>query len=1003
MASINNNVPMDPKMNLNYYLNKYMSDDDFANNPLKLLDIDSPYYEIEDLKTNMNSDNSTENDFEYTSVHLNIQSLPAKFDRLKLLISELHEQRIDLDFILICETFLTDNIAQQYHIPGYNLVYKNRHNIARGGVAIYIKTKYNIKMRDDLAIFNSGIFESIFIEVQLNNFNAIVGEIYRVPNTNEIQTIHMYESIIKKLQDYKKNIIIGTDQNFDFIKIDQYKNTEELLHLFLCNGLVPTITKPTRITHKSATLIDNIYVQINNKTNIQSGILCVDISDHLPIIMCVGSTQREPRNKPIILKMRQFNESTIADISNAICGTDWQYLDAMDINTAYADFSVVLNNVISRMAPEKVIKIPAKRVIRDPWMTRGLITSSRTLNKLHTTKIKKDKTHPSHIKYIKYRNLYNQMKRKAKLTYYNELFHKYQYNLKKTWGVINSLIGRTNDKTAISDSFKINNENITDPNKIANEFCNFFTNVGITYANEIPKSKFTHHHYMQNKVQTNMFMAPTDPYEIIKIIDTLKRKNSTGHDNISSSLIKDIKHVIAQPLTILINKSLQNGAVPDSLKLAKVIPIYKSKNRVLLNNYRPISLLPAFSKILEKIVHKRLYQFLLSKTLFYPSQYGFRPQHSTNHAVHEFVDDTIASFDNKEHTIGIFLDLSKAFDTIDHKILISKLEWYGIRGKALDWFRSYLDNRKQYVQYKDSKSVVSTIPCGVPQGSVLGPLLFIVYTNDLPNSLSNCKTILFADDTTIYLSSTDITYLYRSANQDLETLTEWFRSNKLSLNVGKTHYVLFSHHHIDIPENLTIKIGKEIIERKDTVKFLGMYIDLKLEWHDHIKYVKNKITSSLYAMRKVKHILATDHLLTLYYSLVYPYIDYGITLWGTTHKTYVQRIFTMQKKAIRIIAGAKYNEHTDPLFKRFNILKLSDIYEIKISKYMFALNKGTLPKPLINTITLNSTVHTHNTRNLNNPHIQSRRTNMAGRSIRHKGPVVWYKIPDDIKKSITIK
>jgi hypothetical protein len=188
----------------------------------------------------------------------------------------------------------------------------------------------------------------------------------------------------------------------------------------------------------------------------------------------------------------------------------------------------------------------------------------------------------------------------------------------------------------------------------------------------------------------------------------------------------------------------------------------------------------------------------------------------------------------------------------------------------------------------------------------------------------------------------------------------------------KTHYVLFSQKHIEIPENLNIIIGKEIIEQKYTVIFLGMYFDLKLEWHDHIKYVKNKITSSLYAMSKVKNILATDPLLTLYYSLIYPYIDYGITLWGTTHKTYVQRIFTLQKKAVRIIAGAKYNEHTDPLFKRLKILKLNDIYEVKISKYMFEFNKCTLPSPLINTITLNSNVHTHNTRNLNNPHFQSK-------------------------------
>ena len=192
-------------------------------------------------------------------MHLNIQSLPAKFDKLKLLISELHDQQIDLDFILLCETFLTDNIASQFNIEGFNLVYKNRLTMARGGVAIYVNTKFSFKVRDDLATNVPGVFESVFIEIKSQKYNAIVGEIYRVPNTNEVNSIKMYETICKNLHGYTHNIIIGTDQNFDYIKIDQHRNTEELLSTFLAHGLVPTITKPTRIAHSTATLIDNLY------------------------------------------------------------------------------------------------------------------------------------------------------------------------------------------------------------------------------------------------------------------------------------------------------------------------------------------------------------------------------------------------------------------------------------------------------------------------------------------------------------------------------------------------------------------------------------------------------------------------------------------------------------------------------------------------------------------------------------------------------------------------
>jgi len=1002
MANDNTSVPQDLKIDLNTYVNKYADDDSSNDNPLTLLNIESAYFDMEQLGSYLHNIDTNDTTFEYTSMHLNIQSLPAKFDALKLLIHELREKHIVLDFIMLCETFLRDDIVHHFDIPDYSLVYQNRPNSSRGGVAIYISKQFNYKKREDLSINVPGTFESIFIEIETNKSKAVIGEIYRVPNTNETNSINMYENIIKKLNDYKNTIIIGTDQNFDYIKINHHNNTESLLGIFLANGLIPTITKPTRITHSTATLIDNIYISVNNKSNVKSAILCADISDHLPVITCVGKNKRVNNNKPVLIKTRPITQQTTQHIADLIKHTDWNYLEHMNTDDAYAEFDHVLNNIINNAAPEKIKKIPASFVIRDPWMTRGLATSSRTLIKLNKKKLGKHKTHPHFTKYILYRNIYNRLKRVTKHNYYDELLHKYQFNTRKTWGVINTLIGRTSDKSSISDTFKINNSSVNDPDEIANEFCHFFTNIGKKYANDIPNSKYSHNHYLQNKVKINMFMAPTDPHEVVKLIDTLKRKNSCGHDNISSALIKDIKYDIAFPLAILFNKSLNNGKVPDQIKLAKVIPIYKAKDKELFNNYRPISLLPTTSKILEKIVHKRLYHFLLSQLVFYNSQYGFRPQHSTIHAVNEFVDDTIESFDNNKLTLSVFLDLSKAFDTIDHKILLNKLEWYGVRGVALEWFKSYLEQRKQYVQYKNSKSTTEIIPCGVPQGSVLGPLLFIIYTNDLPNCLSYSKAILFADDTTVYLSSSNIQYLYRSVNLDLESMAEWFRANKLSLNVGKTHLVVFKQCHTQIPENLNIKIGNEIIERKNVVKFLGIYIDSKLEWHDHIKYIKNKLNSSLYAMRKTKHLLKKNHLLTLYYALIYPYLDYGITLWGSTHTSYVNTLFIKQKKAIRIITGAKYNEHTNPLFKELNLLKLNDLYELKVSKYMYSLIKRTLPGPIMKIITNNSLIHSHNTRNRENPHINTRRTNIAAKSLRHKGPEIWYKIPNKIKLIKTI-
>jgi len=1006
MARISNNVPVDPSLDLNTYINKYMTDDEepISDNPLSILNIESPYYELADLhKTKSISGNVNNNAFEYTSIHLNIQSLPAKFDKLKLLLSEIRDQQINIDFIFLCETFLKDNISHLYNIPGYNFVYKNRPNTSRGGVAIYINAKFNYILREDFSIFISGKFESLFVEIDSNAFKAIIGSVYRVPNTNLSESLSNYETIIKKLHSYNNNIIIGTDQNLDYIKIDTHKSTEDLLSLFLTNGLVPTITKPTRITHTSATLIDNIYISIKNKTNIQSGIICTDISDHLPVFTFVGTSTRKSTNKFLTIKRRRFSNTSINEIARCIRNTEWNVLNNLDINDAYRYFSNTLADIVDQIAPEMEVKIPAKYIIRDPWMTKGLLTSSRNLNKLYKLSLGKNKNHMQFKKFIKYRNIYNHLKRSAKQNFYNEQFQKYKKDSKRTWGVINTLIGRHNDKTTVSATFKVNNTIISEKEQIANEFCNFFTNIGSKYANEIPKSKFSDTHFMGKKTPSSMLMAPTDYLEIEKTIDLLKRKNSSGHDSFTTALLKDIKKDIAQPLTVLINKSLQTGCVPDTMKLAKVVPIYKSKDKEKLNNYRPISLLPAFSKILEKIVHKRLYNFLLTQDIFYPSQYGFRQRHSTIHAVHQFVDDTMTASDNRKYTMAVFLDLSKAFDTIDHNILLTKLQWYGVRGIVLDWFKSYLHNRTQYVQYNDAKSETQTIPCGVPQGSVLGPLLFIIYTNELPNCLSHCQAILFADDTTLYLSSNDINYLYKSVNDDLRSLSEWFKLSKLSLNVGKTHYVIFNYDKKLVPNDCHLRIGTDTLERKNTVKFLGMYIDHKLEWAEHTKFIRNKINSSIYAINKIKHLLNRKHLRTLYYSMIYPYLDYGITLWGTTYKSHTNKLVILQKKALRIISGAKYNDHTNPLFVIQKILKLEDMYEHRVSKYMFALHKGTLPLPLSTMIIMNRNIHTHNTRNRNNPHVAFRHSTAASRSIRHNGPAVWYNIPEDITNIRTLK
>lgn len=283
---------------------------------------------------------------------------------------------------------------------------------------------------------------------------------------------------------------------------------------------------------------------------------------------------------------------------------------------------------------------------------------------------------------------------------------------------------------------------------------------------------------------------------------------------------------------------------------------------------------------------------------------------------------------------------------------------------------------------------------------MLGPLLFIIYTNDLPNAIANAKSILFADDTTLYASSDSLSLLYKNINSDLSSLADWFCANKLSLNVGKTNYILFSRKHVDT--HLEVTIGNTKIERKPFVKFLGIIVDQTLDWSEHVKSCKAKLSSSLYALNASKRYLTSRHLLMLYNALLYPYLSYGVLLWGSTFQTHLNKIVVMQKRAVRIIAHAPYNAHTEDIFQQYHLLKFQDIYHLYLGKYMFSQINDILPEPLLNRYTQCRQIHTHNTRQVNQLHKQSKRTVLVANSFIHRGLDYWNKLPKDFKESITL-
>lgn len=375
----------------------------------------------------------------HATMHINIHSLPSKHDQLQLIIRRLNNLKIELDYILLCETFLNESNQALYNIEGYNLITRNRTTNSKGGVAIYVRCNISFKRRNDLEINIDGEFESLFVETKINNKNTIIGEIYRIPNTSELESIRRFETILDKLAKLNGNIIIGTDQNFDYLKIDQHPNTNSLLDCFLTAGLIPMINIPTRIVHTSSTLIDNIYINTRvHQLSIQSSVLLTDISDHLPVLLIYKTSLTQHTAKtPIKVKTRKMNDDKLQQINNSFLQTNWDILDNDDMELAFQSFTNKLNEIINMHAPEKLVTIRFKDIIRNPWVTTGLLKSSKTLDKLFKNQKNKPDGHPTRLKYAKYKSQYTRIKRNSKMKYYSELISNVKSDVRKTWTILN--------------------------------------------------------------------------------------------------------------------------------------------------------------------------------------------------------------------------------------------------------------------------------------------------------------------------------------------------------------------------------------------------------------------------------------------------------------------------------------------------------------------------------------------------------------------------------------
>lgn len=851
----------------------------------------------------------------------NIRSVNKNFDGLIVLLERMN---IGQDIIVLTECWLskTVNIPK---IPDYNTFYTTRSNNQNDGVIIYVKDTYkNVKVTEpDYA-------EELNCLIITINDITVIG-VYRPCEFKNTEKFSM--SLDKILKEFNNtNIIFIGDINIDIKVGNESSKSNDYLEILAMHGL----SQSHNFLTNNKSCLDHCFIKSSFPV---ITIICKStLTDHFSLITELSKCSF---SKTCFTP----NISTKIDYSalnSYLESIEWEVmLNQKPPNEATDLFIETIKEAINIYS---IMKSTSRRKASlKPWITPGLIRCMRHRDRLHK-KLRLDKENVIlKISYTRYRQTCNKVLKNLKHAYFRKKFTLNKNNLKERWKIIKDICHMKKATDEINTILNIKGNT----NASLNYINNYFANIGKQLSSNIlTKNKTTETAILRNltnesKHANSFVLMPVDSDEVRCVINSLKSSSSCGWDGITSRTLKMLQLTLSYPIALICNCCFDQGVFPNSLKKSIVIPIFKSGEKSEASNYRPISLLPSLAKVIEKLLNSRLKSYLEKYGILSFNQYGFRNKRSTTDAINKLLTFVTENLDRGDRCTGIFLDLKKAFDTVSYQLLFKKLENIGIRGTPLKLFKDYMTDRKQYVRVAEFKSEEVNIEYGVPQGSVLGPTLFLIYLNDLCNlSIKNGEIIAFADDTVLLFHGKTWEQTNKYANDGFQIVTKWLENNLLTLSVPKTKYINFSiransqpepnkviiqAHNIYCNRNDSSCICDKIIQAK-SLRYLGVIIDSHLIWKEHVNMLTARVRKLVYIFKLLRHVCDPKLVLDTYFALCNSIILYAIEAWGGTYKNLIISIERAQRCVLKVMTFKHFRYSTYTLYQENPVLSVRQMY-----------------------------------------------------------------------------